>query len=553
MKRARLQKIFGYGCAALTCTFLGLSSVAGAQTYGQTGTQTGHSDRRNDSGNRDHKKSNKFAPAFGIGIGIAREIYRQRELEQVDPQYVEPPATYRPPKRIQPKRIKPKRIKPKRTAKPQRIQLPQNLPVLAKAKPRIYSIGDKPWASETDFLIAMTPGLSRPDLASFLKEYGLSVLSQTRVGLIDQVLLKVAYPDDLSVRRALQLATDDRVFRAQPNYYYYPTANADPQPVSLFAELQYAFDKMRLSQLEDGETGRGVKLAVIDSGIRGTHPALSDAVASSFTAFPDADAESLNFDHGTAVASIIAARTGMRGVAQNVSLMSAQVFRFGESGNMVADSFDIVRGIDWAVSNGAKILNLSFAGSKDKFLADALKRASEKGVIMIAAAGNEGADAPAAYPAAYEDVIAVTATDEEDGLYSFANRGDHVELAAPGVDVLVAAGEEGYGLQTGTSMATAYISGSVALMLEREPQLDVQQIKDRLARSALDLGIAGRDPEFGYGRLDAYKAITNELQSSNEVQADTMSDAAKVTKALDFSGDVPEGDVPQGKGAEKDM
>ena len=499
---------------------------------------------QDDDGYSDHggddNRGRIIAPAIGFGLGVIREIQRQKEMEReyqppVD-QYI-PPRTYQPPKRTRPRKAS--KPKPRRTYKPKdpRILLPESLMVVSKAKPRIYSIGDKPWASDTEFLITLKPGMQQSDIAAFLEQFDLSVVTQMRIDLLDQVMLKVTYPKVMSPRLALQMASDDRVFRAQPNYYYYPAANGAALPVSLYAELQYAFDKMRLSQLSGEESGRGIKLAVIDSGISTSHPALADAVTAKFTAFPDADLETLNFDHGTAVASIIAARAGMRGVAQNVSLMSAQVFRFGENGNMVADSYDIVRGIDWAVSNGARILNLSFAGSKDKVLGAALDRASERKALSSSLLqAMRGADAPVAYPAAYDNVIAVTATDEDDGLYVFANHGEHVELAAPGVDVLVAAGEDGYGLQTGTSMATAYISGSVALMLEREPGLDVQQIKDRLARSALDLGIAGRDPEFGYGRLDAYKAITNESDGVEQTPAEGVSDAVKMTNALDFEG-----------------
>ncbi|WP_319533543.1 S8 family serine peptidase [uncultured Cohaesibacter sp.] len=539
MKRTRVKTVLGLALVSVVAVSFVETGSALAQTYSGNSNNSSYSSDESDSSDHSSSSSRRriIAPSIGFGFGVIRDIHRQR---QIDPYYqppVEqyiPPQTYQPPKRTRPR----KASKPQRTYKPRnpRILLPESLMVVSKAKPRIYSIGDKPWASDTEFLITLNPGMQPSDIADFLEEFDLAVVTQVRVGLLDQVMLKVTYPKVMSPRLALQMASDDRVFRAQPNYYYYPTANGAAQSVSLYAELQYAFDKMRLSQLNGDESGRGVKLAVIDSGISTSHPALADAVTANFTAFPDADPESLNFDHGTAVASIIAARAGMRGVAQNVSLMSAQVFRFGETGNMVADSYDIVRGIDWAVSNGAKILNLSFAGSRDKVLGAALDRASEQGVILVAAAGNEGADAPAAYPAAYDNVIAVTATDEDDGLYVFANRGEHVELAAPGVDVLVAAGEDGYGLQTGTSMATAYISGSVALMLEREPGLNVQQIKDRLAKSALDLGTAGRDPEFGFGRLDAYKAITNESDVAGQTPAEVVPDAVKVTNALDFGG-----------------
>ncbi|PLW78731.1 S8 family peptidase [Cohaesibacter celericrescens] len=503
MKRTGFAKS---ACALLACLLvmtLGSADQARAQ-YPDTYPDQDDSSHSGGSGRI-------LLPAIGLGISIIREVSRQKQIKEQEE--LQRPAAQRP--RVSKKRPnrKPRKTRDNRSSRKAapRIVLPETLRV-ARAKPRIYSIDGKPWSSDKEFVVVLQSGLSEQAVSEFLAQFDLEVIDQTRINLLDQVVLKLAYPAEMSPQQALLMATDERVYRAQPDYFYYPATEGDAEPTDMLEGLQYAFDKMGFAQLSGEESGLGVKLAVVDSGIKFDHPSLSSSVTDRFTAFPEADSAQLNRDHGTAVASIIAAHAGMRGVAKNVALMSAQVFRFSDKGHMVADSYDIVRGIDWAVENGAEILNLSFAGSKDKFLQDALGKAEEKGVIVVAAAGNEGPDAPAAYPAAYENVIAVTATDEDDGLYIFANRGDHVELAAPGVDVLVAAGEDGYGLQTGTSMATAYISGSIALMLEKEPELTVQDIKGRLARSVLDLGMEGRDPDFGYGRLDAYKALTSSSQ-----------------------------------------
>ncbi|WP_321447011.1 S8 family serine peptidase [uncultured Cohaesibacter sp.] len=422
----------------------------------------------------------------------------------------QPPANYRPPAAPPPRQgYRPAPRKPARAVA--RVQLPETLRV-ARAKPRIYSIGDKPWASDTEFVVTLYPGLPDSAIDAFIADYGLDLIERTRIKLLDQVVLKLRYSEDMSPRDVLDMATDIRVFRAQPDYFYYPSSGRQSPASVPYAGLQYAFDRLGLEQngaeanrLE--ASGEGVRLAVIDSGIRSDHPALTGAVALRFTAFEPTGEAQLVPEHGTAVASIIAAQNGMRGMARDVSLLSAQVFQANAQGNMVADSFDIVRGIDWAVQQGADILNLSFAGGRDDLLELALHKASEKGVVLIAAAGNEGAEAPVAFPAAYAPVIAVTATDEEDALYVFANQGDDVELAAPGVDILVAAGKNGFALQSGTSMATAYISGAVALLLQKEPDLSVEEIKQRLSGSALDLGPQGRDPLFGYGRLDVSRAL----------------------------------------------
>ncbi|WP_162916585.1 S8 family serine peptidase [Cohaesibacter haloalkalitolerans] len=496
----------------LAVPVVALPGAAGAQTY----TDQRYIPNYPRRGTEPHRRGSRgigSGAAFGVGLGLGLTIIdgisRQNQMRQPPPDYAPPEAP--PPRqgyRPAPRKPSQQARSPKPPRETPRIELPETLRVAA-AKPRVYSIGDKPWASDTEFVVTLNPGLSESDVATFLSDYGLDLIEQTKIKLLDQYVLKLAYPEGMSVRDILQLAGDERVFRAQPDYFYYPSDDGTSVPQPPFAGLQYAFDRLGLGtgQMAEGVSGEGVRLAVIDSGVNASHPAVSGVVAAHYSAFPDAAEGELVPAHGTAIASIIAARSGMRGIADKVSLLSAEVFRADERGNMVADSYDIVGGIDWAVEQGAEILNLSFAGGRDALMEAALAKASERGVVAVAAAGNEGSEAPVAYPAAYPSVIAVTATDDADALYVFANQGDKVELAAPGVDVLVAAGDEGFALQSGTSMATAYISGSIALLLQKEPGLGLAEIKTRLSRSTEDLGPAGRDPQFGFGRLDLSKVL----------------------------------------------
>ncbi|WP_316859906.1 S8 family serine peptidase [uncultured Cohaesibacter sp.] len=455
---------------------------------------------------------NMLGPAIGLGITVIQQMSRQPRYQQPDPRYQQPNPRYQRPayRPAQPAPSKGKRPvrqvrRPAQRPNPY-VSLPETLRT-ARAKPRIYAIGDKPFASETSFVVVLKPGLSLSVAHAFAKDYHLDLIEMSHIKLLDQVTLKLAYPEGIAGRDILEMTTDRRVARAQPNYFYYPMASAQSVAQEPFSELQYALETLGLGELDEGINGEGVRLAVIDSGIRETHPALSGVVTKKFSAFPSELSETVIMDHGTSVASIIAARAGMRGVAQKVSLLSARAFRLNEDGEVVADSFDLARCIDWSVEQGATILNLSFAGSRDQMLEAVLDAAADKGTIAVAAAGNEGGDSPVAFPAAYESVIAVTATDENDALYLFANQGEGIELAAPGVDILVAAGLEGFALQSGTSMATAHVSGAIALLKNKEPDLDVADIKKRLAEAALDLGVKGRDPQFGFGRLDAHKAL----------------------------------------------
>ncbi len=136
-----------------------------------------------------------------------------------------------------------------------------------------------------------------------------------------------------------------------------------------------------------------------------------------------------------------------------------------------------MKGLQWAVDQGAKVINMSFAGPRDPILQQAMKRLTDQGIILIAAAGNAGPKSPPLYPGADPSVIAVSATDVDDKTYKNANRGKYVAIAAPGVDILVPAPEGGYQLTTGTSVAAAHISGVVALLLERDGSLRPETVQ----------------------------------------------------------------------------
>jgi hypothetical protein len=150
---------------------------------------------------------------------------------------------------------------------------------------------------------------------------------------------------------------------------------------------------------------------------------------------------------------------------------------------------------------------MSFAGPYDPLLSRALKKAHDKGIVLVAAAGNAGPQSPPLYPAADENVIAVTAVDENDKLLPQANQGSHIALAAPGVNVLEPAPGGTYGYTTGTSVATAHVSGVAALIIERDPNIDIATLEEVLYSSARDLGPKGRDSQFGYGLVDPLHAL----------------------------------------------
>jgi subtilisin family serine protease len=167
----------------------------------------------------------------------------------------------------------------------------------------------------------------------------------------------------------------------------------------------------------------------------------------------------------------------------------------------------LLRAIDWAVARGAQVINLSFTGPTDPEVARGLATAAKKGIVLVAAAGNAGPKAAPLFPASDANVIAVTATDAEDKLFTLANRGKHIAVAAPGVDILAAAPGGRYQFSSGTSIAAAHVSAIAALLLELRPDLTPAAVRKILAATATDLGPKGRDDRFGAGLANAQRAV----------------------------------------------
>jgi subtilisin family serine protease len=307
-----------------------------------------------------------------------------------------------------------------------------------------------------------------------------------------------------AVVRALE--TDAAVLSAQPNYLFalqdetaLPAARSEGDPA------QYMLDKMHLPQAHELAKGSKVLVAVIDSGVDVTHPDLAGDIAGTF----DALGTGLKaHTHGTAIAGAIAAHGRLMGAAPAAQILAVRAFS-GSDGADDGTTFAIMSGLSWAVAHGARVVNMSFAGPQDPGIARSLAAAHEKGVVLVAAAGNKGAKSPPLYPAADPNVIAVTATDVSDQLPAFANRGRYVAVAAPGVDLMLLAPNGSLQFSSGTSFSAAYVTGTAALMLERKPDLGPDTLRQALTGTAHRLvskGIAA-DDQSGAGLVDAYQAV----------------------------------------------
>jgi len=256
--------------------------------------------------------------------------------------------------------------------------------------------------------------------------------------------------------------------------------------------------------------GAGITVAVIDSG-SGPHPDLDANLDAGRTIFGFIDSVGVldidNAGHGSHVAGIIAAvannAIGGSGVAPQSRILPIRVLDAQGSG----DSKDVSKAVRFAVDSGAKVINLSLGGTTESTsLTAAIQYAVDRNVLVVAAAGNGAADSPPKWPGASDLTIAVTAVDRNNSVTSFDQRGDYIDLAAPGASILSTASND-YKIQSGTSMAAAFVTGAAALLFAAQPSITAAQVRDVLQRTATDIGAPGRDTTFGYGLINLVAAF----------------------------------------------
>jgi hypothetical protein len=350
---------------------------------------------------------------------------------------------------------------------------------------------------------------SDQQLIGLLNRFRLARLDTRPIPLLNTTIYLARILDGSSVPAKIR-ALEAAGLRAQPNHQFIMVQTAGAAQAAAEEgpdSAQYALAKLHLGEAHALARGDNVLVAVVDSGIDLDHPALAGVVEKSFDALNSSEGP---HSHGTALAGIIAGHGRLDGAAPAVHILAARAFS-STQGSTVS----IIASIDWAVANGARVVNMSFAGPSDPLLGRALAAAQQKGVVLVAAAGNAGPKSPPLWPAADSHVIAVTATDYDDHLYAMANRGSHVAIAAPGVDILVANPGASYKMETGTSFSAGFVSGVAALVLQRKPQLTPDAVKKVLLTTAHDLGPKGRDDQFGAGLMDAFQAV-NAVEKSTD-------------------------------------
>ncbi len=282
-----------------------------------------------------------------------------------------------------------------------------------------------------------------------------------------------------------------------------PVPAADAPPSS--SSLQYSIAAMHLLEAHRLATGKGVRVAIIDSGVDAESPEIAgrivaryDTVGGKFQPHP----------HGTAIAGAILAHSKLLGVAPDAEVIAVRAFTGeGKTDGAEGTTYQILDGLEFAAAQQARIVNMSFAGAHDAMLARSLRKLRAKGVAEIAAAGNGGAKSDPLYPGAEPGVIAVTATDQGGHLFQMANRGSYIAVAAPGVDILLPAPGDTLQIASGTSIAAAEVTGIAALALQRYGILTPDALISALAAGARKPDPAASADEYGAGVIDALGVV----------------------------------------------
>lgn len=322
-----------------------------------------------------------------------------------------------------------------------------------------------------------------------------------------------------------------------PNDPYYPAAGGSIG--------QWGLERVGFPEAWDITVGsHEVVVAVLDTGINPDIADFSGRIVSPYSVLSDSNQwpswrDDSEAGHGSAVAGIAAAQgnnaAGIAGAAWNVKIMPVKISDNGES-----DTLLLAEAIEYAASQGADVINVSFAtppgSTAGQTLKSAVASAVAKGAVIVAAAGNWG-DTSVGYPAGLPGVVGVGATDSSDALWTqddeASNTGSDLDIAAPGGRILsyYKASGERFGYYGGTSMASPLVAGAAALMLSAEPSLTAEDLVEILTDSADDLGGSGWDEEFGWGLLDAAEAVSEARDSTSpsSTSSTTTTDATSTT------------------------
>lgn len=397
----------------------------------------------------------------------------------------------------------------------------------AVAQQALSSGGVVGWAKGR-LLVAPRAGLSDREFDKVLKSQ--NARSRGRFSQGDTHIIEL--PDGADEVRAMAaLKKDRRLKYVELDMAVLPTASVSDPAYS----QSWALPKIQAPAAWDGANGSGVIIAVLDTGVDGSHPDLQANMVPGWNIFDNNADTSDVHGHGTAVSGTAAMAgnngAGSAGVAWGAKIMPVRIA--GLDGYAYFST--IAQGVTWAADNGAKVVNISYGVSGSATVQSAAQYLRNKGGVVVVSAGNSGAlDSTVAHDA----LLSVAATDSADARASFSTYGSFVDLAAPGVSIYAPTRGGGYGNWSGTSFSSPITAATVALMMSANSALSAADVDSILKSTAADLGAAGFDQYFGYGRVDAARAVAGALAYS---ATDTQAPSIRITSP---SGGTVAGVVP---------
>ncbi len=321
-----------------------------------------------------------------------------------------------------------------------------------------------------------------------LEGEGATLLRTRAIPQLGQTLLMLSFPGDLDLPEARSLLGIAAPTAVIDLHHIYGFA-AGPR---LYAAAMIGDTPGQVCNLP-----RTVAVGIIDGPVNSAHAALKGVQVVRHSVLLPSERRT-DTNHGTAVAGLIAGHPSagpLTGIAPGARIYAAEAFASSRTGQG-ARLENVAAGLDWLLTKKVRIVNMSMSGQPNRVFGHILSRAKTKGMVIVAAAGNERSNKPR-LPAASPDTIAVTAVDAAQHIYSKANSGKHIEFAAPGVDVWAAKGSGG-GYRSGTSYAAPIVTALLARQAARSG-LSLATARQTLRRGVLDLGPTGRDSKFGHG------------------------------------------------------
>src|SRR6266508_218521 len=354
---------------------------------------------------------------------------------------------------------------------------------------------------------ALARGPHAVDLNRLLRSAGAGVARELVPGS-DTYRMRVRPGADLPALIADLSANPDVAF-AEPNHIRTMMRTPNDPVIT----QQWALRDIHAYEAWDITTGGDVTIALLDTGVSPSHPDLKSKLLRGRDLYNNDEDANDDEGHGTYTAGVAAASTdngtGIAGICWKCKILPVKVL--GSRGQ--GDDATISAGIRWAVDQGARIISMSLGGPGDTaVIRDAVTYAHDHNVLIIAASGNGQAEGNVPnYPAAYTSVLAVSATNSTDGVTGFTTTGSFVDIAAPGVGLwsTIWSPRDGdtYGVENGTSASCPHVAGAAALALTLRPDLSADQLAEVLEAAADDQGSPGKDPEYGFGRLNLLRTV----------------------------------------------